>query len=290
MRLVVLVHAARGRRRRRGRRVRRPHAGPRRRHDERVDTGPAARALSAAPGAGARGPTRGGPGRASARHARRGRLLCVGAVVPHKGHDLLLDALGGIASLPWHCTVVGPLDRSPPFVERLRRQAADAGLADRICFAGPRTGEGWAGTTGPRTCSSCRRVSGRRGMVVTEALAVRLPVVATAVGGVPEALGQTSDGPPGLLVPPGGGRPRRRARRLAGRRGAAGAAAYGSAGTTAGVGGLGATARRGRGAGRGERRVMSSRTWAWARPLGGAAILGVLVWRLGTGPSSMGCG
>lgn len=26
------------------------------------------------------------------------------------------------------------------------------------------------------------------------------------------------------------------------------------------------------------------RTWAWARPLGGAAILGVLVWRLGTGP------
>ena len=37
------------------------------------------------------------------------------------------------------------------------------------------------------------------GMVVTEALAVGLPVVATAVGGVPEALGQTSDGPPGLL-------------------------------------------------------------------------------------------
>ena len=26
------------------------------------------------------------------------------------------------------------------------------------------------------------------------------------------------------------------------------------------------------------------RTWAWARPLGGAAILAVLVWRLGTGP------
>jgi uncharacterized membrane protein YbhN (UPF0104 family) len=28
----------------------------------------------------------------------------------------------------------------------------------------------------------------------------------------------------------------------------------------------------------------AQRTWAWARPLGGAAILAVLVWRLGTGP------
>jgi glycosyltransferase involved in cell wall biosynthesis len=41
-------------------------------------------------------------------------------------------------------------------------------------------------------------------MVVTEALARGLPVVAAAVGGVPEALGFGADGtPPGLLVPPG---------------------------------------------------------------------------------------
>ena len=40
------------------------------------------------------------------------------------------------------------------------------------------------------------------GMVVTEALARGLPVIATAVGGLPEALGRTSDGRrPGLLVP-----------------------------------------------------------------------------------------
>ena len=42
------------------------------------------------------------------------------------------------------------------------------------------------------------------GMVVTEALARGLPVITTAVGGLPEALGQTRDGRrPGLLVPPG---------------------------------------------------------------------------------------
>ncbi|MDQ1619406.1 MAG: hypothetical protein QOE19_1975, partial [Actinomycetota bacterium] len=42
------------------------------------------------------------------------------------------------------------------------------------------------------------------GMVVTEALARGLPVVATAVGGVPEALGHGAHGSrPGVLVPPG---------------------------------------------------------------------------------------
>jgi glycosyltransferase involved in cell wall biosynthesis len=41
-------------------------------------------------------------------------------------------------------------------------------------------------------------------MVVTEALARGIPVLAPAVGGVPEALGHAPDGSlPGLLVPPG---------------------------------------------------------------------------------------
>jgi glycosyltransferase involved in cell wall biosynthesis len=37
-------------------------------------------------------------------------------------------------------------------------------------------------------------------MVVAEALAAGLPVLATAVGGIPEALGRTAVGLPGLLV------------------------------------------------------------------------------------------
>jgi len=41
------------------------------------------------------------------------------------------------------------------------------------------------------------------GMVVTEALARGVPVVATDVGGITEALGRGADGiRPGLLVPP----------------------------------------------------------------------------------------
>jgi glycosyltransferase involved in cell wall biosynthesis len=42
------------------------------------------------------------------------------------------------------------------------------------------------------------------GMVVSEALARGLPVLATSVGGLPEALGRLPGGRrPGLLVPPG---------------------------------------------------------------------------------------
>jgi glycosyltransferase involved in cell wall biosynthesis len=131
-----------------------------------------------------------------------GRLLCVGAVVPHKGHDLLLDALRGIVSPAWSCTVVGPLDRDPPFVERLRRSAADSGLADRICLAGTRAGEELRRQYRSADVLVLPSRLEAYGMVVSEALAVGLPVIATDVGGVPEALGWTPDGPPGLLVPP----------------------------------------------------------------------------------------
>jgi glycosyltransferase involved in cell wall biosynthesis len=131
-----------------------------------------------------------------------GRLLCVAAVVPHKGHDLLIDALRGVARMPWSCAVVGALDRDPAFVETLRLQAATSGILDRIRFAGPQGGEELRREYRTADLLVLPSRIEAYGMVVTEALAVGLPVVATAVGGVPETLGCTPDGPPGLLVPP----------------------------------------------------------------------------------------
>ena len=131
-----------------------------------------------------------------------GRLLSVGTVAPHKGQDLLLEALIEVADLPWRCTVVGALDRDPHFVAALQRRGREAGLADRVRYAGV--------LTGPELQLEHRRadvlvVPSRTetyGMVVTEALAAGRPVIAAAVGGVPEALGRTSLGVPGLLVAP----------------------------------------------------------------------------------------
>jgi glycosyltransferase involved in cell wall biosynthesis len=136
--------------------------------------------------------------------AAGGGLLCVAAVTSEKGHDVLLDALATTADLPWHCVCVGSLDREPAFVEGLRRRSLDAGLDDRVFFPGPRTGADLDRTYAVADVLVLASRAETFGMVVTEALARGLPVVATEVGGLPEALGHGAEGiRPGLLVTPG---------------------------------------------------------------------------------------
>jgi glycosyltransferase involved in cell wall biosynthesis len=133
-----------------------------------------------------------------------GRLLCVAAVVPHKGHDVLLGALAQIAEFEWCCTCVGALDIDRVHAERLRRVVSNDGLDHRVQFVGPRTG---ADLNSLYAAADLLVVASRAetyGMVVTEALARGIPVIATEVGGLPGALGYDPDGQrPGLLVPAG---------------------------------------------------------------------------------------
>lgn len=122
-----------------------------------------------------------------------GALLCVGAVTPTKGHDVLVDALAEIRDLAWSCVCVGSLEIAPGFAADLRR------LGDDVVFTGPLAGpELDAAYAGADVLVSASRAE-TYGMVVTEALARGLPVIATDVGGVPEALGHAGAG---VLVPP----------------------------------------------------------------------------------------
>lgn len=158
-----------------------------------VDAAPAA-----APAAGA------GPAGGPAAGPWGGRLLCVGAVTPGKGQDLLLAALARVAGVPWCCTCVGPDTLDPGFAARLRGEAARAGLGERFLLVGPRVGGALDATYAAADVLVVASRGETYGMVVTEALARGLPVIATAVGGVPEALGSLPDGTrPGLLVRPG---------------------------------------------------------------------------------------
>ena len=120
-------------------------------------------------------------------------LLCVAAVLPHKGHDVLAAALE-IAGLG--CTCVGSVTRDPHFVAGLRGSG-------RLRFAGVRTGPELDAAYAAADLLVLPSRAETYGMVLTEALARGIPVLASAVGGVPEALGTTPDGPPGMLVPPG---------------------------------------------------------------------------------------
>jgi glycosyltransferase involved in cell wall biosynthesis len=131
-----------------------------------------------------------------------GRLLCVGTLAPLKGQDLLLEALASLAGSAWRCALVGPLDRDRRFVAALARRAAATGLADRVRMPGPRTGAALQREYGDADLLVVPSRAETYGMVVPEALAAGVPVLATAVGGLPEALGRASGAVPGLLVPP----------------------------------------------------------------------------------------
>jgi glycosyltransferase involved in cell wall biosynthesis len=147
------------------------------------------------PGVDAADPATGTPG--------GGNLLCVGAVLPGKGHDLLVEALAATADLTWRCSCVGTLTRAPELVAALRRRIHQAGLEERVELTGPRTGRALHATYAEADVLVLASRAETYGMVVTEALARGLPVLATDVGGVPEALGRTPDGRvPGVLVPP----------------------------------------------------------------------------------------
>ncbi|MFJ2305509.1 glycosyltransferase family 4 protein [Streptomyces sp. NPDC087787] len=131
------------------------------------------------------------------------RLLCVASVTPRKGQHRLVEALAAVTDLPWSCTCVGALTQDPAYVDRLRGLIAEHGLQDRFHLAGPRAGAELDASYAAADLMVLASYAETYGMAVTEALARGIPVLATDVGGVGEAVGRAPDGGvPGILVPP----------------------------------------------------------------------------------------
>ncbi len=131
-------------------------------------------------------------------------LLCVAAVTPVKGHDVLVDALATVADRPWTCVCAGPLDRAPDHVTELRRRIARAGLADRVRLVGPLDPDARDAAYAAADLAVLTSWTETYGMAAAEALARGLPLIATTGGGLPDTVGHAPDGTrPGLLVPPG---------------------------------------------------------------------------------------
>ncbi|MFC9282010.1 glycosyltransferase family 4 protein [Streptomyces collinus] len=131
------------------------------------------------------------------------RLLCVAAVTPRKGQHRLVEALAAVTDLPWSCDCVGGLTGDPEYVAHLRGLIREHGLQDRLRLVGPQTGAALDASYAAADLMVLTSYAETYGMAVTEALARGVPVLATDVGGVPEAVGRAPDGGvPGILVPP----------------------------------------------------------------------------------------
>jgi len=137
----------------------------------------------------ARGPAHGAPP----------HLLCVGSLTPRKGQDVLLRALDRIQGVPWSCTLAGSMDRSPDFAGSVREQVHEAGLEDRVHFAGELASPELDHLFDSATLLVLPSHYEGYGMVLTEALARGLPIVSTTGGAIPYTV---PDGA-AYLVPPG---------------------------------------------------------------------------------------
>jgi glycosyltransferase involved in cell wall biosynthesis len=131
-------------------------------------------------------------------------LLCVAAVTPGKGQDVLVEALATLTDLTWCCELVGSLARDPAHVATIGKSIERYGLGDRVRLAGARTGDDLVASYAAADLLVLPSRTETYGMVVTEALARAVPVVATTAGALPDTVGRAPDGSvPGLLVPPG---------------------------------------------------------------------------------------
>ncbi|MHB8418169.1 MAG: glycosyltransferase [Myxococcales bacterium] len=126
---------------------------------------------------------------------------CVAALVPGKGQAELLRAAASLASsLPGlELRLIG----AGPERARLEGLAASLGLAGRVRFPG-QLGSPEAVAAALAELDVFALASEGEGLptAILEAMAVGVPVAATAVGGVPEIV---RDGKSGLLVPPRNG-------------------------------------------------------------------------------------
>jgi len=126
-------------------------------------------------------------------------LLCVGAVIPRKGHAVLIEALARVADRPWRLVCVGSLDRCPSAVADLRRRIDALGLRWRVALAGEEGEEAICASYARADAFVLPSFHEGYGMVLAEALAHGLPIVATRAGAIPDTVPQDA----GLLVPPG---------------------------------------------------------------------------------------
>jgi glycosyltransferase involved in cell wall biosynthesis len=132
------------------------------------------------------------------------RILCIGTLHEVKGQRYLVDACRTLVdeSVDAVCTLVG----SGQDERALRRRISELGLTDRVRLVGSRTRDQIAALLADADVLVAPSVPTRQGkregipVVLMEAMASGVPVVASDLSGIPELV---EDDVTGLLAPPG---------------------------------------------------------------------------------------
>ncbi|MDB2272647.1 glycosyltransferase family 4 protein [Halorubrum ezzemoulense] len=126
----------------------------------------------------------------------------LGNVVPRKGLDTLVEGVARLdrAAVDWRLTVVGDRTIAPEHVERVEGMTAEAGIGDRVRFAGRLDDATVAARLRESHVLAVPSQYEPFGMVYLEAMGFGCVPLATTAGGASEFV---RDGDSGVLVPPG---------------------------------------------------------------------------------------
>lgn len=127
------------------------------------------------------------------------RLVSVGAIVPRKGFDILIEALAQLTYLAWQLTIVGDRGRDPEAVARLDAVIARYRLEDRVESPGTVSPERLAALYSRADLFVLASHFEGYGMAYAEAIAYGLPIIGTTGGAIPQIVPASV----GRLVPPG---------------------------------------------------------------------------------------
>ena len=123
-------------------------------------------------------------------------IVCVARLSEEKGHFVLLDALQQLVAegVNFRCTLVG----GGPLEDQIRSEVAERGLSQHVTLDGAQPPDAVRGYYERASVVCLASFHEGIPVVLMEAMATRRPVVATAVGGIPELI---RDGENGWLVP-----------------------------------------------------------------------------------------
>lgn len=127
------------------------------------------------------------------------QLLCVGALIPRKGHGILLEALSTLSELTWQLQIIGSLERDPANTANVQAQIQGLELGERVALSGEVDDQALEAAYQQADLFVLPSLFEGYGMAFTEALAHGLPILGCEAG----AVADTVPADAGLLVAPG---------------------------------------------------------------------------------------